>query len=112
MRRLLWVPILLSACAGGGSARYGEADNGQTISADLDTTFYVSLPDTMTAKAACSSNVLRLAKDGVDGATHTRTLEFTAIGLGETVIRVGAGFSLRVKVAAASDRPGMHVHTR
>jgi hypothetical protein len=56
--------------------------------------------------------VLALGKDGVDEATHRRTLEFIAKALGETEIRVGAEFSMRVRVTSASDRPGMHVHTR
>jgi len=113
MKQLLWIPLLLAAgCTGGGSARYSESDNRQTISADLDTVFFVSLPDTMTAKPAFSQGVLSLGKDGVDPATHRRTLEFTAKALGETEIRVGPDFSLRVRVTSASDRPGMHVHTR
>ncbi len=112
MRQLLWIPLLLAGCSGGGSARYGESDNRRTISADLDTTFTVSLPDTMKAKPAFSPGVLGLGKDSVDAATHQRTLEFTAKGLGETEIKVGNDFSLRVRVMSASDRPGMHVHTR
>ena len=113
MKKLLWIPLLLAAgCAGAGSARYSESDNRQTISADLDTVFFVSLPDTMAAKPAFSQGVLSLGKDGVDPETHRRTLEFTAKALGETEIRVGPDFSLRVRVTSASDRPGMHVHTR
>ncbi len=81
MRNLLWIPLPLAGCAGGGSARYGESDNRQMISAGLDTTFYVSFPDTMKAKAAFSAGVLSLGKDSVDDATHQRTLEFTAKGL-------------------------------
>ena len=79
MRHLTWTLALLAACAGGGTARYGESDNRQTISADLDTTFTVSLPETMKAKAAFSQGVLSLGKDGVDAATHQRILEFTAL---------------------------------
>jgi hypothetical protein len=112
MKPLVWSLVLLAGCAGAGSARYGESDNRQTISADLDTTFYVSLPDRMTAKPAFSQGVLSLGKDSVDAATHQRTLEFTAKTLGETEIRIGTDYSLRVKVTSASDRPGMHVHTR
>ena len=121
MKQLLWLPLLLTAsgstllttsCAGGGSARYSESDNRQTISADLDTVFFVSLPDTMTVKPAFSQGVLSLGKDSVDPATRRRTLEFAAKALGETEIRVGPDYSLRVRVTSASDRPGMHVHTR
>jgi hypothetical protein len=113
MKHLTWTFLLLATgCASGGSAHYGASDNRQTISADQDTTFYVSLPDTMKAKAAFSQGVLALRKDSVDDVTHQRTLEFTAVGLGETEIKVGADFSLRVRVTSASDRPGMHVHTR
>ena len=113
MRNLTWTLLLLIAgCAGGGSARYSESDNRQTISADLETVFIVSLPDTLKGKPAFSTGVLALGKDGVDEATHRRTLEFTAKALGETEIRVGTEFTLRVRVTSASDRPGMHVHTR
>jgi hypothetical protein len=113
MKQLLWIPVLLAAgCAGAGSAHYSESDNRQTISADLDTVFFVSLPDTLKGKPAYSAGVLALGKDVVDEATHRRTLEFTAKALGETEIRVGTEFSLRVRVTSASDRPGMHVHTR
>jgi hypothetical protein len=104
--------LILAGCAGAGSARYDETDNRKTISADLDTTFSVSIPDATTAKPAYSSGVLTLGKDAVDPATHRRTLEFTAKALGETEIKVGSDFSMRVKVTSASDRPGMHVHTR
>lgn len=111
MKQLLWLPLLLASCAGAGSARYSESDNRQTISADLGTTFYVSLPASVTAKPSYSANVLKLEKDSVDSAQR-RTLEFTAGALGETEIKVGAEFSLRVRVTSASDRPGMRVHTR
>ncbi|MBV8879637.1 MAG: hypothetical protein JO332_06735 [Planctomycetaceae bacterium] len=113
MRVLLAVPILLATgCAGAGSAHYSEADNRQTVSADLETLFYVSLPDSVKEKPAYSSNVLDLGEDKLDEATHRRTLEFKAKALGETEIRVGTGFSLRVVVTSASDRPGMRVHVR
>jgi hypothetical protein len=112
MKHLLWMTVLLTGCGTAGSAKYTEADNRQTISADLETVFIVSLPDTLKGKPAFSAGVLALGKDGVDEATHRRTLEFTAKALGETEIRVGAEFSLRVRVTSASDRPGMHVHTR
>jgi len=110
MRYLLWIPVVLAACAGGGSHQYTEADNRQTVSADLETIFYVQLPDTMKGKAAFSSSVLSLGKDRMDEATRRRTLEFAAKGLGETEIKVGTDFSLRVKVTSASDRPGMHLN--
>jgi len=117
MKTLRWLPIVLAGgstlfatgCAGGGSHQYTEVDNHQSVSADLETIFYVQLPDTMKGKASFSPNVLSLGKDLVDEATHRRTLEFAARGLGETEIRVGAEFSLRVKVTSASDRPGMHI---
>ena len=109
MRYLLWVPVLLWGCAGAGSHRYTQADNRQTVSADLETIFYVSLPDTMKGKVSFSPAVLSLGKESVDEATHLRTLEFAAKGLGETEIKVGTDFSLRVKVTSASDRPGMHI---
>ncbi|HUR38564.1 MAG TPA: hypothetical protein VM222_03685 [Planctomycetota bacterium] len=112
MKHLLWIPLFLAGCGTAGSARYTESENRQTISADLGTVFIVSLPDTLKGKPAYSSGVLALEKDGVDEATHRRTLEFTAKALGETEIRVGTEFSLRVRVTSASDRPGMHVHTR
>ncbi len=118
MKQLLWIPVFLAggstllttSCAGGGSHRYTEAENGQAVSADLETIFYVSLPDSMKGKVAFSPHVVSLGTDSVDEATHRRTLEFAAKGLGETEIRVGAGFSLRVKVTSASDRPGMHLN--
>src|SRR5260221_3207180 len=103
MKHLLWIPVVLAGCAGGGSHQFTEADNRQTVSADLETNFYVLLPDTMKGKAVFSSSVLSLGKDSVDGATHQRTLEFSAKGLGETEIKVGTDFSLRVKVTSASD---------
>jgi hypothetical protein len=111
MRNLIWIPVLLAGCASGGSARYSDADNQRTISANQDMSFYVSLPASMTAKPAFSANVLALTRDAVD-MSQRRTLEFTAKGLGETEIKVGTDFSLRVRVTSASDRPGMHVHTR
>jgi len=109
VRLLLWIPVLLAAGCAGGSAQYSESDNRKLISADLGTTFYVSLPAAMTGKAAYSANVLTLTKDSVD-ASQRRTLEFTAGALGETEIKVGTDFSLRVRVTSASDRPGMHLN--
>ena len=32
--------------------------------------------------------------------------------IGETDLRVGKEFPIHVRVTSASDRPGMHVHTR
>ena len=110
MRCLLWIPVVLASCAGGGSRQFTEADNRQTVSADLETIFTVSLPETMKGKVTFSPNVVTLGKDSVDAATHQRTLEFAAKGLGETEIKVGTDFSLRVKVTSASDRPGMHLN--
>jgi hypothetical protein len=112
MKHLLWIPVLLTGCGTAGSARYSESDNRQTISADLDTTFIVSLPGTMKAESVFSPNVLALVQDRIDDLTGRRHLEFRAKALGETEIRVGTEFSLRVRVTSASDRPGMHVHTR
>ncbi|HZE97831.1 MAG TPA: hypothetical protein VE981_12460 [Planctomycetota bacterium] len=102
--------LLLAGCAGAGSARYSDADHRKTVAADLETTFYLSLPETNRDKAVFSPDVLSLGKDGVDEVQHRRILEFTAKGLGETEIQVGSGFSMRVQVTSASDRPGMHLH--
>jgi hypothetical protein len=110
MKKLLWLYLLSAGCGAAGRAQYTESDHRQTISADLETVFCVSLPETMTAKPVYSPNILSLNKDGVDAATHKRTLEFTARGLGETDLKVGADFSLHIQVTSASDRPGMHIH--
>jgi hypothetical protein len=109
MRKSLWL-LLLAGCAGAGSAHYTQADNRQTVSADLGTTFYVSLPSQVSGKPAYSANVLTLGTDRIDEASHQRTVEFTAAALGETEIRIGPDFSLRVRVTSVSDRPGMHLN--
>ena len=101
--------LILAGCAAGGSAQYTETDNQKTITTDLGNTFYVSLPAERTAKPSYSQNILTLANDSID-MSQRRTLEFSAKALGETEIRVGAGFSLRVQVLSASDRPGMHLN--
>jgi len=109
MRKRLWL-VLLAGCAGAGSAHYGAADNRRTVAADLGTTFTVSVPDSVREKPAFSPNILSLGKDGVDQGTGQRTLEFTARALGETEIRIGGEFSLRVLVSSASDRPGLPIN--
>lgn len=109
MRKSLWI-LLLAGCAGAGSARYTQGDNHESVSADLGTTFYVSLPSSVNGKVGYSPNVLALGADRIDEASRQRTLEFTAAALGETEIRVGADFSLRVRVTSASDRPGMRLN--
>ncbi len=108
MRKTAWLLLFAAGCAA-GSARYSESDGGKTISPDLGTTFYVSLPASMTGKVAYSAKVLTLDKDGVD-ASQRRTLQFTAGALGETEIKVGTEYSLRVTVTSSSDRPEMHLH--
>lgn len=108
MRKLACLIVFAAGCAA-GSAQYSESDNQKAVSADLGTTFYVSLPAAMTGKVVYSSKVLTLAKDSVD-ANQRRVLEFSAGALGETEIKVGAGYSLRVTVTSASDRPDMHIH--
>jgi len=116
MRKLAWLltltaggsALLTTGCAA-GSAQYTESDHKKAVSADLGTTFYVSLPAAMTGKVAYSPKVLNLDKDGVDPAQR-RILQFTAGALGETEIKVGTEYSLRVTVTSASDRPGMHIH--
>jgi len=101
--------LILGGCAAGGSAQYTESDNQKTISTDLGSTFYVSLPAERTAKPSYSQNVLTLTRDSID-MSQRRTLEFTAGALGETEIKVGKEFSLHVRVTSASDRPGMHLN--
>jgi len=92
MREWLWL-MLLAGCVGAGSAHYGAADNRRTVTADLGTIFYVSVPDSVREKPIFSPSVLSLAKDGVDEGAHERTLEFTARTPGETEIRIGAAYS-------------------
>lgn len=107
MKKLAFL-LLLSGCAA-GSAQYSESDNQKAILADIGTTFYVSLPAAMAGKVAYSPKVLNLVKDGVD-SSQRRVLEFSAGALGETEIKVGKDYSLRVTVTSASDRPDMHIH--
>jgi hypothetical protein len=57
-------------------------------------------------------NLLELASDMKDEAKRRRILAFQARMAGETDIRIGKDFSIHVRVTSASDRPGMHVHTR
>jgi hypothetical protein len=102
---------LIAGCS--GSAQYTEADNRRTIDADVGTTFSVSLPASHEpVKAEFSTNLLELASDTKDEAKRRRILAFQARMTGETDIRVGKEFSIHVRVTSASDRPGMHVHTR
>lgn len=106
--------LVLSGCAGAGTASYTEADNKKEIEVDQGNTFTVALPDPQ-AKATTpvySPAVLALVGERKDEPTKRRTLTFQAKGLGETEIRVVPDFSLRVRVVSSSDRPGMHVHTR
>ena len=112
MRLGPWVLFLLAGCSSAGSAHYDERDNRSVIAQDIETVFYIVLPDTFKGKPTFSPGVLSLGKDEVDEKTHQRMLEFSAKGFGETEIKVGADYSLRVKVGSASDRPGMRVHIR
>ena len=110
MKHGLWGLILLAGCGAAGRAEYTEADHRQMVSADVETIFYVSLPERMTGKPVFSPNVLSLG--GEKSADGKRVLEFKAKALGETEIKVGSDYSLRVRVTSASDRPGMRVHVR
>jgi hypothetical protein len=107
--RNVWIALFLAGCAGGGNARYSEADHQKSCSQDLGTTFEILLPESK-AKPVFSPNVLALTKDSVDEPTHRRTLEFSARALGETDIRVGPDFWMHVTVTSGSDRPGMHLN--
>ena len=107
---LIGIPILLAACAGAGSMHYGPGDHRRSVTADLGTTFYVELPDTVRGKPQFLPGLLTLGADRIDETTHRRTLEFTAAALGETDLRIGSDFSLHVQVTSASDRPSMHVN--
>jgi len=109
MRRLAWLWVLIAAGCASGGARYSESDNQKSISADLGTNFYVSLPASMGGRVVYSPRVLNLLKDSVDSGQR-RLLQFTAGVLGETEIKVGSEYSLRVTVTSASDRPDMHIH--
>ena|SRR5213075_637346 len=102
---------LLAGCS--GSHRYTESDNQKTVDADLGTIFTVSLPSSADAgaKPAYSTQILEMGPESRDESGR-RVFEFKARTAGETEIRIGRDFSLRVRVTSASDRPGMHVHTR
>jgi hypothetical protein len=110
-RRIAIAALLLAGCAA-GSMSYSEKNNQQTVEQDLGTTFTVSLPAKTAGPPVYSANVLELVGQRIDEAAKRRTLEFQAKALGETEIKVAPDFSLRVRVTSASDRPGMHVHTR
>ncbi|MBI3855743.1 MAG: hypothetical protein HY293_08640 [Planctomycetes bacterium] len=112
LRPLFLGLALLAGCA--GSALYDESDNKRSVDADLGTSFTVSLvdPGETRAKPVFSPSILELAKESRDESGRRRLLTFTARNSGETEIRVGPDYSLRVRVVSASDRPGMHVHTR
>src|SRR5436190_14033255 len=112
MRHRSWALLLLVGGGSADSAHYNEKDNRSIIAQDIETVFYIVLPDTFKGKPTVSAGVLSLGKDEVDEKTHLRTLEFSAKGYGETEIKVGADYSLRVQVGSASDRPGMRVHIR
>ena len=107
--------LLVVALGWGCSAshQYTEADHQKTVEADLGTSFTVSLPASAdpAAKPAFSAAVLQMGAESRSEAGR-RILEFTARALGETEIRIGKDFSLRVRVTSASDRPGVHVHNR
>jgi len=108
---LFLVVALAWGCA--ASHQYTEADNLKAVQADLGTSFTVSVPVTVDAaiKPAFSPAVLEMGPESRNEAGR-RTFEFTAKALGETEIRIGKEFSLRVRVTSASDRPGVHVHNR
>lgn len=57
--------LLLLLGGGAGSAHYSESDNRKAMSADLGTTFYVSLLASMTGNVTYSAKVLTLEKDTV-----------------------------------------------
>ena len=105
---MLLVVTLVWGCS--ASHQYTEADHQKTVEADLGTSFTVSLPASAD-KPAFSAAVLQMGADSRNEAGR-RTIEFTARTLGETEIKVGKEFSLRVRVTSASDRPGVHVHNR
>jgi hypothetical protein len=105
---ILLVIALVSGCS--ASHRYTEADNQKTVHADLGTSFTVSLPASAeaAAKPAFSAGVLEMAPESGDDAGR-RTFVFTARAPGDTTIRIGKDFSLRVRVVSVSDRPGMRI---
>ena len=108
---LLVAVALATGCS--TSHQYTEADNQKTVDADLGTSFTVSVPAAgdAAAKPVFSPAVLEIAA-GPTNEAGRRTFQFTAKALGETDIKIGRDFSLHVRVTSASDRPGMHVHTR
>jgi hypothetical protein len=108
---LFSVVALVAGCA--ASHQYTEADHQKSVDADLGTSFTVSVPAAGDAavKPVFSPAVLEIAP-GSKNEAGRRTFEFTAKALGETEIRIGRDFSLRVRVTSASDRPGVRVHNR
>jgi len=103
-RWLLLALVPLSGCAG---RVFTEEDNRQTVQVDVGTTFSISIPapDGPAPTPAFAGTILKADK-GIAEDGHLR-YEFQALGLGETEVRIGREFALRVRVVSASQRPSM-----
>src|SRR4029077_15399033 len=103
-RWLLLALVTLSGCAG---RVFTEADNRQTGQGDVGSTIShsISAPAGPAPTPAFAGTILKADK-GVAEDGHLR-YEFQALGQGETEVRIGPEFALRVRVVSASSRPGM-----
>jgi hypothetical protein len=104
MRTRRWLLLALLPLAGCAGRVFTEADNGQTVQVDVGSTFTLSVPDGGGAPSFAGT-ILKMDKGVVENGRVR--YEFQALGMGETVIHIGPGFGLRVRIVSASSRPGM-----
>jgi len=110
MRSTRWLLFALLPLAGCAGRTFTEAENRQTVQVDVGSSFSVSIPAPPGAapRPSFPGTILK-AGDGVVEGGRVR-YEFQALGQGETEVKIGPDFSLRVRVASASSRPGMPVN--
>jgi len=102
-----WLVLALLPIAGCAGHAFTEADNRQTVQVDVGSSFSVSIPAPSGSlpRPAFAGTILK-AGDGMVEGGRAR-YEFQALGEGETEVKIGPDFSLRVRVVSASSRPGM-----
>jgi hypothetical protein len=107
MKTSLWLLLALVPLGGCAGRVFTEADNRQTVQVDVGSTFSISVPAPAgPAPTPAFAGTILKADKGVPEDGRLR-YEFQALGQGETEVRIGPEFALRVRVVSASSRPGM-----
>ncbi len=102
-----WLSLALLALAGCAGHVFTEADNRQTVQVDVGSTFSISVPSSSNPAPVPVFAGTILKTDGGRVEDGRIRYELQALGQGETEVKIGPDFSLRVRVVSASSRPGM-----